>query len=125
MRTFVIVGLTALGMLGGLTSLVYAQRPGWSRAASPSTARAGYGDRFATVPDPLRPYATQGRAEPNSRPYARTPLTPPRDEAITRTSAPPPRQNYFPGLRTGQGPNRNYIDPRTLCVPGRRAVLHY
>jgi hypothetical protein len=123
MRTAVIVGLTALGMSGGLTPLVHAQHPGGSRATSPSAARAGHGDRFAAEPDPLRPYATQGRTEPNFRPYARTPLAPPRSEAITRTSA-PPRHNYYPGLRTGQGPNRNYVDPRTLCVPGRRALLY-
>ena len=30
---------------------------------------------------------------------------------------------YYPGSRPGQGPNRNYIDPHSLCVPGRRALL--
>ena len=33
-------------------------------------------------------------------------------------------RNYFPGLPTGQGPNRNYIDPSRLCVPGRRAFIY-
>lgn len=38
--------------------------------------------------------------------------------------APQARRNYFPGLPTGQGPNRNYIDPSRLCVPGRRAFIY-
>lgn len=38
--------------------------------------------------------------------------------------AAPVRRNYFPGMPTGQGPNRNYIDPSRLCVPGRRAFIY-
>ena len=121
MRKFMMIGLTALVMLAGLTPLARAQRPGWPRTGSYPSSSATYGDRSSAEPDPLRPYAPEPRADASYRPYLRTPVSPPRDEAITRASA--PRRNYFPGLRTGQGPNRNYVDPRTLCVPGRRAML--
>ena len=122
MRKDVMVGLTALAMLGGLTTAAQAQRPGWPRAGSYPAATASSGERSSAELDPLRPYAPEARANPSYRPYLRTPVTPPRDEAITPAST--PRRNYFPGLRSGQGPNRNVVDPRTLCVPGRRAMLH-
>jgi hypothetical protein len=49
-----------------------------------------------------------------------------RPERVSR--AEPPRapaapRNYFPGLPTGYGPNRNTVNPAHLCVPGRRAFL--
>ena len=39
-----------------------------------------------------------------------------------RPSAAPSR-TYFPGLPSGSGPNRNYVNPGRLCVPGRRAMI--
>ncbi len=36
-----------------------------------------------------------------------------------------PRQvsDFYPMIRTGQGLNRNTVDTRTLCNPGRRALM--
>jgi hypothetical protein len=110
-----------LVMLGGLAPRARAQRPGWPRSGTARAPVATYSERLAAEPDPLRPYAPEPRADSRYRPYLRAPAAPPRDEAITRAAA--PRREYFPGLRSGQGPNRNVVDPRTLCVPGRRAML--
>jgi len=69
--------------------------------------------------DPLRPYSSgNGRLGDKPRPYERTPVVSPPE----RTTPPPPvSHNYFPGLRTGQGPNHNMV---SHCVPGRHAFLH-
>jgi hypothetical protein len=61
--------------------------------------------------------------------YARPPVqkraaSPPRTEYAARPTVHPQGvRDYYPTMRTGQGPNRNVIDPRSLCVPGRRAVI--
>jgi hypothetical protein len=122
MRTFAMVGFSVLGMFAGLSTPAEAQRAGWPRVASYPTAGASSRDRSMGELDPLRPYdAPPARPDAAYRPYLRTPVNPPREEPILRAAA--PRHNYFPGLRSGQGPNRNVVDPRTLCVPGRRAML--
>jgi hypothetical protein len=124
MRTFVMVGFSALVILLRLATPARAQYAGGSRAGVYPTAilSARYGERSSAEADLFRPY-DEPVARPGSgyRPYTRTPVNPPRDEATLR--APAPRHNYFPGQRSGQGPNRNVVDTRTLCVPGRRAML--
>jgi hypothetical protein len=94
-------------------------RPAWGQDFARSLSR------FASAePDPFRPYSSRARTDagPVARPYLRTQPT---------TPAPPPRvvapprgvHDYFPGMRPGIHPNRNTVDPRRLCVPGRRAFL--
>jgi hypothetical protein len=121
MRTFVMVGFSALGMFAGLTTPAEAQRIGGPRAGSYPTVGATLRDRSTGELDPLRPYAPVARSDASYRPYLRTPVNPAREEPILRAAA--PRPNYFPGLRSGQGPNRNVVNTHTLCVPGRRAIL--
>ncbi len=117
MRTFVMVGFSALGMLAVLTTPAEAQRIGGSRVGSYPTVRETLRDRSTGELNPLRPYAPEARSDASYRPYLRTPV----EEPMPRTPA--PRPNYFPGLRSGQGPNRNVVNTHTLCVPGRRAML--
>jgi len=71
----------------------------------------------AAADDLLRPYAPHAE-----RPYARPHVAP---AYPARLAAAPPRGvgEYFPGMRPGTSPNRNVIDPRSLCVPGRRALI--
>jgi hypothetical protein len=72
--------------------------------------------------DLLRPYASRpARLGGDSRYGYRAavrPETAPRPAGRSRGV-----QDYYPAMRTGQGPNRNTVDPRSLCVPGRRALL--
>jgi hypothetical protein len=81
--------------------------------ASPASGNARLGSRAEIT------RSLEGRDTP--RPYERAPVVSPPERTI---SAPVASHNYYPGLRPGQGPNRNAIDPRSLCVPGRRAFLH-
>jgi hypothetical protein len=135
MRRFITLGLalTAFGWL--FVTPGHAQRgasprggmawtaPGYAPGAAAGTG--GYGDG----PDLLRPYGSRaGAATPNTaRPYTRSPsrpAPPPRPELIVRQPVRPQGvRDYYPTLRAGQGPNRNMIDPRSLCVAGRRAVI--
>jgi hypothetical protein len=83
------------------------------------TALAGRGassdDRFRDDPDPLRPYGEPVRSTSLTRPYEQAPVISPPQRGL-----PPVSHNYFPGMRPGQGPNRNVAH----CVPGRGAFLH-
>ncbi len=86
-----------------------------SAAPSASVDHAGSAPLSRSGPRP-RGYSGNGH-------YQRAPSEPPRTE-------PPPTvttdrtHNYFPGLRTGQAPNRNYIPPHKLCAPGRRPFMY-
>jgi hypothetical protein len=88
-----------------------------------ATAVAGRGtasdDRFGNDLDPLRPYGEPVRSTSISRrPYEPAPtISPPQREL----PAPSVSHNYFPGMRPGQGPNRNVVVPH--CVPGRHAFF--
>jgi hypothetical protein len=124
MRTFVMVEFSLLIIFLTFTSPARAQDSGRSRAGSFPTAipSARSGERSSAVRDLLSPYDEPvARSGSGYRTYTRTPANPPHEETDLR--GPAPRHNYFPNLRSGQGPNRNVIDPRTLCVPGRRAML--
>src|SRR3954464_4258159 len=93
-----------------------APRPG---TASP--ARPGYFTRVRSDPGASTPGS--GEARPRSRAdstrppegrdaprrYEREPVVSPPERT---TPAPVARRDYYPGLRPGQGPNRNAIDPR-------------
>jgi hypothetical protein len=127
MRTMLWVGLAAALDLALTLAPARAQQEG-GRGYLPrvSVARyfsaAGSSDSAMTARDdvdPLRPYGARASGAPVRRPYgyaeAPMPTAPPTYQTQTR--------NYFPGLRPGQGPNRNYVRPETLCVPGRRAFL--
>ncbi|MGE3818625.1 MAG: hypothetical protein AB7I30_04270 [Isosphaeraceae bacterium] len=107
----------------------------------------GSAQRFGrAVPRPAAP--VQGNARSGSLPGQANPLRPYSGDdrpvaarggnqpgrwstaSVPRESRPSPRasvfnaaRSYYPGLRVGQGSNRNVIDPRSLCVPGRRALL--
>jgi hypothetical protein len=87
-----------------------------------ATAVAGRGasrdDRFRNELDPLRPYGEPVQSTSLTRPYEQAPTVSPRERELP---APPVSHNYFPGMRPGQGPNRNVVPH---CVPGRHAFLH-
>jgi hypothetical protein len=96
---------------------VQAQAPSVSRPA----IRATGGDV-----DLLKPYASRSMAgfvdEQSSRPYSRSkPLPPPARAYAAATQR--GVTNYFPGMRPGSAPNKNVVDPHTLCVPNRRAAI--
>jgi hypothetical protein len=88
----------------------------WSIVPGRVFAQQGYrGD------DILRPYAPHS-TRASSTGYSRTPA--PRQQPIARPQVQSQGvRDYFPGMRLGYGPNRNTVDPRRLCVPGRRAML--
>ena len=120
-----------------LTLTLALSAAGWwmsgSRADAQQGARAPSGTSGRAYPrvvepetDPLRPYASRNpRSYYQSRSAYRPPSRPtPRPELIARPSVHAQGvRNYYPAMRAGQGPNRNAVDPRTLCVPGRRAML--
>jgi hypothetical protein len=141
------LALTIACDLSFLVATSLAQQP--SRSASPSPTRRGYFTRVQTQadaasrldlsqsrnprsqvalngessrgnPDPLRPYADNPRSGVAPRPYERTPVISPPEREIP---APAVSHNYYPSLRSGQGPNRNVVT-RPLCVPGRSAFFH-
>lgn len=95
------------------------QEPYWRHTTDRAASGASRG--FAGD-DSLRPYGTRGAAPARGRGYARE-TSPARIEPA-RAPSYSARRNYFPGQRTGQYPNRNYIAPERLCVPGRRAFLY-
>jgi hypothetical protein len=76
------------------------------------------------VPDPLRPYSSDGReVAPAARPYERAPVVSQPERAAP---APVASHNYYPSLRSGQSVNRNIgsVGTRSHCVPGRGAFLN-
>jgi hypothetical protein len=95
-----------------------------TRARAQGLDRSPYAVR-STEPDLLRPYSSRNGSAPVSgtRAYTRPrPLTTAPTPA--RASSPPRTvHDYFPGMRPGVSPNRNTVNPRSLCVPGRRALL--
>ncbi len=109
-RLLTVAGAVVAALLSGLPSV--AQRPGTS-------------DALESEPNLFRPYAAP--APTTSKPYTRTPSRPQPPPPL-----PPPNRmyaatrgvnNYFPAMRRGYGPNQNFVDPSTLCVPGRHAVI--
>lgn len=108
MRPHPVLALT-LALAAGLSATPGLAQP---RPVRPATRSVAAED------DLLRPYAPR-----TERTYAR-PRTPP--ASPVRLSAAVPSRGvgeYFPGMRPGTSPNRNVIDPRSLCVPGRRALI--
>lgn len=114
---------------------------GWSLSGTTGEAQQGYYHRVTTgtsgmVPtvsgtardrdEPdllLRPYGSPGRGRGEAwNDYRREPTAPPPDRSAP--VIPPQRHNYFPSLRSGQAPNRNYVSPDRLCVPGRRPYMY-
>jgi hypothetical protein len=77
-------------------------------------------------PDLLRPYGSNHLSSDTPAaglPYVRRPpIAPPELDRPAR-AVPRGVNSYFPMMRAGQGPNRNYIDPRFHCVPGRMAPI--
>jgi len=97
-----------------------AQQFGRPRPAPSPAARA---PTPADEPDPLRPYRPEEEAARGDRLAGRWSAPGP----VPRPAPPAARfetsRSYFPDIRAGRGINRNVIDPRGLCVPGRRALL--
>jgi hypothetical protein len=107
---------------------------GWLFAAPGLAQRGGTGrsvSAIAAEPDLLRPYGSRDQrvffAEKEKRVYAPPPAAPP---LHSRVSSSPGAavftqgaRDYFPAIRAGRGPNGNAINPRSLCVPGRRAMI--
>jgi hypothetical protein len=121
MRSSQLLGLALAGQISMGVATGYAQQ-------APRPARSPYFGRVETQgssASAARPrlrleLSRSGQAPGTSaadppRPYERPPeVTPPRE--MPRPAA---SHNYFPGLRAGQGPNRN----GSRCVPGRHAFL--
>jgi hypothetical protein len=112
------------GVGGGSTGRAFA-RPS---TPYPSSAPARPADDF----DLLSPYGSRagGPAGNGSapKPYTRTPVTrrppgPPLDRSSRGAVFSRGVGSYYPSMRSGQAPNRNVVDHRSLCVPGRRALL--
>jgi hypothetical protein len=127
MRPIAGFGMAVVFPVAVLVSEAQAQTGPQSHGAGPNRAasrtapsRAGSG-RVGW--DPLRPYGAPGWESAGAGRYARPALVAERNEAA-RPSMFPRGRNYFPGLRSGQAPNRNVVDTRTLCVPGRHHFLH-
>jgi hypothetical protein len=100
---------------------------GWLFVPPGQAQRGGPTASGSAEPDLFRPY---GSRSPSSFTAGRSGYTRPRTIAPPRRPpevAPPPQprglHDYFPTMRPGQGPNHNTVDPRTLCVPGRRALI--
>jgi hypothetical protein len=97
-------------MRGRLSAILVLLVGGSFSVGSPSLAQQA---------DPFRPYPTGGSRSSTTRTYEQ-----PRPQVVAQ---PPARsqgvREYFPGMRTGRGPNRNVVDTRKLCVPGRRAMI--
>jgi hypothetical protein len=125
MRTILWLGL-ALALAVSLTwSSAHAQQGGRGYLPRVSvTQQAPAGDPSASGGvaredrDLFSPYSSRAAGGSPRRPYnvARPRVEPPATEARTR--------NYYPGLRPGQGPNRNTVRTDRLCVPGRRAFSY-
>ncbi len=100
-----------------VSSMAHAQGDG---AASSSTSSSF---RLNNMRDPRnfsgdRP-ANSDRPTSYSRSNPSTMPPPARSQAATFSRV----RDYFPAARSGRSINRNVVDPRTLCVPGRRAML--
>jgi hypothetical protein len=86
---------------------------------------------YTTVRSPeanlLRPYGSRDGQQyfTHKRTYTRPPVVPPPPPIIPARASVFARgvHDYYPAARPGQGKNQNVVDPRTLCVPGRRALL--
>ena len=103
-------------------AIAQAPRVGPGAAASGRYATATGRDPWADA-DMLRPYGSRassgfvGERSSYSRP---APQRPPAERPPARPRA---AIDYFPTMRPGSGPNRNVVDVRSLCNPGRRALL--
>ncbi|MFO0953500.1 MAG: hypothetical protein U0835_20580 [Isosphaeraceae bacterium] len=110
-----VIAAAAAVWLGGSAE---AQQFGGRRTTPVSTSAV------RAEPDLLTPYAPSNpRAEKGIRPYRRTPAPALAPAPADRVASSRGVGNYFPSMRAGQSPNQNVINPRTLCVPGRRAML--
>ena len=124
MRRYTTIALAAILGSALLASTAAAQQRDYQRMP---TGTAGLVSTDSGVSharnesDLLRPYGSPGRGrEEGWSSYRREPVAIPRER--THPAVKLQRFNYYPSLRPGQGPNRNYIPPNQLCVPGRRAV---
>lgn len=100
----------ALAFSGWLPTPSHAQRGG-------ASADSGF--------DELRPYGTRSSATRQAdRPYARSSEAPaPPFESPSRLPVRRTVGSFYPTMRAGQSRNRNVVDTRSLCNPGRRALL--
>ena len=102
--------------------------PSSSHAQAPTPVRARRSSPSVTqVVDTLRPYASRSSAgfgaEQSARPYSRQkPDLPPPVRSFAAV-AERGVKDYFPAMRPGTYPNHNTVDPHSLCVPGRRALI--
>jgi hypothetical protein len=114
------IWMLAVVALGSLVSSTEAQQPYWQRQAGAShTSRSPRSDAL----DPFRPYASRSTSRtPASALSYRSEPEPVRPE-VTRTNFYSQRRDYFPGLRSGQGPNRSISQGVPHCVPSRITIL--
>ncbi|SIN89022.1 hypothetical protein SAMN05444166_1464 [Singulisphaera sp. GP187] len=111
--------LMAMVTLGILTAPSEAQQPYRQRDSMASNSpRASSASRGSL--DRFQPYTSSSRNARTATSYRSDPK-PVRPE-VTRTNYYSQRRDYFPGLRTGQGPNQNRSQ-HGHCVPSRSALL--
>lgn len=96
---------------------VEAQQPYWQQR---SRSAASGGEFGGPGTDLLRTYRTRSEPGRDGRGYTAE-ANPPRIDPVRASYQ--PRRNYFPGMRSGQGPNRNVAGVRAHCVPSRQAFL--
>jgi hypothetical protein len=125
MRWSLRLGLGAVLNLGMLAGTGLAQQGYFNRVTthpqSSSAAPSASPDQAGSAP--LSRTGSRSRGYSGNGQYQRATSEPPRTEpshAVTTDRS----HHYFPGLRTGQAPNRNYIPPHKLCAPGRRPFMY-
>lgn len=100
---------------------------GEGRAQSGGAAGgAGRGQGVASKDGVLKPYNPGERRTPGARrpAYSRQPASAPAPDKRSRAAVfAKGVRDYYPAARANQSKNSNVVDPRSLCVPGRRALL--
>lgn len=120
-------GMITITLLSGWSSTSWAQsrettrvqgRPAMSRTALMKS-------EFAREIRPYGSSSAKGAASSTTGRSQRRPTPPPPPMPERARAAVFSRgvHDYYPFARQGQQVNRNVIDPRSLCVPGRRAML--
>jgi hypothetical protein len=115
-----LIWMLAVVALGTPVSSAEAQQPYWQRQSGASdtsrSPRTGTLDRF-------RPYGSSSASRPPQSALSYRSEPKPVPPEVTRTNFYSQRRDYFPGLRTGQGPNRSLSQGVPHCVPSRITML--
>ncbi|MCA1686625.1 MAG: hypothetical protein LC745_11765 [Planctomycetia bacterium] len=121
MRRWTLAVGAALLMNGWLLSTQgHAQR--WGATSSGRVGPDGSSGSGLLRPYGPRDVRTSAAQKPQS--YSRSSPTPsPADDRSRAAVFAKGVRDYYPDARSNQSANRNVVDTRTLCNPGRRALL--